>query len=54
LHNVGILFRVIDQSTIDIEDLYKLLKSTPKVQEKPGATDFEFKEGKIKFENIKF
>ena len=54
LHNVGVLFREIDQSTIDIEDLYKLLNSTPNVIEKPDSTDFEFKEGKIKFENLKF
>ena len=54
LHNVGTLFREIDQSTIDIEDLYILLNSSPKVEEKKDAEDFEFKEGKIKFQNLKF
>ena len=54
LHNVGTLFREIDQSTIDIEDLYILLNSNPRVKEKDNAQDFEFKEGKIKFQNVKF
>lgn len=54
LHNVGTLFREVDQSTVDVEDLYKLLKSSPYVKEKPNAEEFEFDKGKIKFENIKF
>jgi ABC-type transport system involved in Fe-S cluster assembly fused permease/ATPase subunit len=51
---VGTLFREIDQSTVDLEDLYNLLNSSPYVKEKPDAKEFEFIEGKIKFQNIKF
>lgn len=54
LHNVGNLFREIDQATVEAEDLYHLLKSLPSINESLDAQDFEFKNGMIEFQNIKF
>jgi ABC-type multidrug transport system fused ATPase/permease subunit len=54
MHNIGTLFREIDQSTVDVEDLYNLLNSSPYVKEKENAKEFELFYGKIKFQNIKF
>lgn len=54
LHNVGTLFREIDQSTVDAEDLYKLLKTETKVKDSDDAQEFELKDGTIEIKNIKF
>lgn len=37
-----------------MEDLYHNINSEPIVKEKPDAKDFEYKEGKVKFENLSF
>lgn len=42
------------QTTIDLEDLYAMLKTDPIVKEKIDAKDFVFKNGHIKFENLTF
>jgi len=39
---------------VDVEDLYHNINANPLVAEKPDAKDFEFKEGKIRFENLQF
>ena len=39
---------------MDVEDLYHNINAKPLVAEKADAKDFEFKEGKIKFENLQF
>ena len=49
---MGTFFREVDQSSVDVEDLYYMLKQQPVVQEKEDAVDFEFKEGQITFENL--
>ena len=42
------------QTTIDLEDLYSMLKTDPVVKEKIDAKEFIFKNGSIKFENLTF
>jgi len=42
------------QTTIDLEDLYSMLKTDPVVKEKIDAKEFIFKNGNIKFENLTF
>jgi len=52
LFNLGTLFRQIDETSVDVEELFHMLKSKPFVKEKDGAVDFNYKEGKIKIENL--
>lgn len=54
LFNMGTFFREIDQAGVDMEDLFFMLKQKPVVQEKEDAKEFEYKEGKITFENLGF
>jgi len=49
---MGTFFRTMDQSGVDVEDLYHMLKAIPIVQEKENAVDFQYKEGLIEFKNI--
>jgi ABC-type transport system involved in Fe-S cluster assembly fused permease/ATPase subunit len=49
LFNMGTFFREIDQSQVDVEDLFYMLKQTPLVTEKEDAKDFVYTEGKIEF-----
>lgn len=54
LFNLGTFLRQLEETSVDVEDLYHNINSKPLVTEKPDAKDFEYKEGKIKFENIDF
>eukprot|EP00355_Strombidium_rassoulzadegani_P003838 CAMPEP_0168625766 /NCGR_PEP_ID=MMETSP0449_2-20121227/10221_1 /TAXON_ID=1082188 /ORGANISM="Strombidium rassoulzadegani, Strain ras09" /LENGTH=387 /DNA_ID=CAMNT_0008667611 /DNA_START=14 /DNA_END=1177 /DNA_ORIENTATION=+ len=54
LFNMGTFFREIDQSSVDVEDLFHMLKQQPVVREKPDARPFQFKKGEIVFENLGF
>jgi ABC-type transport system involved in Fe-S cluster assembly fused permease/ATPase subunit len=54
LFNMGTFFREVDQSKVDVEDLYHMLKQQPVVNEKDDAKQFEFKAGGIEFENLGF
>ena len=45
LFNMGTFFREIDQSRVDIEDLFHMLKQKPLVHEKTDASKFKFKSG---------
>ena len=54
LFNLGSLFKQIDESTVDVKELYHMLRAKPIVNEDPEAEDYEFKGGKIKFENLGF
>ena len=54
LFNLGTLFRQIDKTSVDVEELFHMLKSKPFVKEKEDAVDFKYKEGKIKIENLGF
>ena len=52
LFHIGTVFRMVDQSGVDVEDLYHMLKQIPQVQEKKNALDFVFKNGEIEFKNL--
>jgi ABC-type bacteriocin/lantibiotic exporter with double-glycine peptidase domain len=54
LHNLGNLFRQMNLSTVDIEDLYKIMQTESLVTDKPDAADFQFKKGKIVLKNVSF
>lgn len=47
LFNMGTFFREIDQSSVDVEDLFHMLKQQPLVKEAEDAKKFEFKSGGI-------
>jgi ABC-type transport system involved in Fe-S cluster assembly fused permease/ATPase subunit len=40
LFNMGTLFREIDQSQVDVEDLFYMLNQQPVIKEKENAIDF--------------
>lgn len=52
--NMGFAFREIDQSSVDLEDLFHMLQQKPLVSEAPDAKEFEFKGGQIQFKNCNF
>lgn len=54
LFNLGTFLRQLEETSVDVEDLYHNINSKPMVTEKPDAKEFEYKEGKIKFENLSF
>ena len=54
LFNMGTFFREIDQSSVDVEDLFHMLKQQPLVKEAEHAKDFEFKSGAIQFQDLTF
>mmetsp|Transcript_21619 Transcript_21619/g.28943 ORF Transcript_21619/g.28943 Transcript_21619/m.28943 type:complete len:90 (+) Transcript_21619:1114-1383(+) len=54
LFNMGMFFREVAQSQVDVEDLFYMFKEKPQVCEVPDAREFEFKEGLIEFKNVSF
>lgn len=51
---MGTFFRTIDQSSVEVEDLFFMLNQKPVVEEIEGAKDFDFKNGAIEFRNLGF
>ena len=47
LFNMGTFFREIDQSSVDIEDLFHMLQQEPVVKEAENAKDFQYVNGAI-------
>ena len=54
LFHMGQLFREIAQSSVDVEDLFYMLKTKPQVLESPDAKDFVFNRGSIEFKDVSF
>lgn len=54
LFNMGTLFREIDQSQVDVEDLFFMLKQQPLITEKENAVDFQYKGGAIELRDVAF
>mmetsp|Transcript_6179 Transcript_6179/g.10489 ORF Transcript_6179/g.10489 Transcript_6179/m.10489 type:complete len:358 (-) Transcript_6179:217-1290(-) len=54
LFNMGTLFRQLDETSVDVEELFHMLKQKPIVKEKEDAKEFEYKEGNLKIENLSF
>lgn len=42
LFNLGGFFRQIDETSVDVEELFHMLNSKPMVKEKEDAKEFEF------------
>jgi ATP-binding cassette, subfamily B, heavy metal transporter len=54
LFNMGMMFREVGQTQVDLEDLVDMLERQPKIMESPNAVDFNYQKGSIKFDNITF
>jgi ABC-type transport system involved in Fe-S cluster assembly fused permease/ATPase subunit len=48
------IYRMIQQSFIDMENMLDLLKERQEVKDNPGAQDLVLKEGSIEFQNVSF
>lgn len=40
--------------TVDVENLYHVLKTESLVQEKEKARDYDFRQGEIEFQNVSY
>jgi ATP-binding cassette subfamily B protein len=54
LNFMGMLYREIKQALIDIDDMFRILEQNPEIQDRPGATPLEVREGNLRFENVHF
>ena len=54
MNNLGSVMKLLEETSVNSKDLYYNLTTDPIVTEKSDAKDFEFKKGKIKFENVNF
>jgi len=54
LNFMGTILRGIDESQVNSEDLFSILKMQKAVMENKDAKDYEFKTGEIEFKNIKY
>src|SRR3712207_9258609 len=54
LNFMGMLYREIKQSLIDIDDMFKILERNPEIQDRPGAKALQAKEGTVRFEDVHF
>jgi ABC-type transport system involved in Fe-S cluster assembly fused permease/ATPase subunit len=54
LNFMGMVYREIKQSMIDIERMMDVLEQKPEVQDRPGAEPLVVKGGTIRFENVRF
>lgn len=54
LFNMGMMFREVGQTQVDLEDLVDMLERVPKITESPDAVDFKLDKGAIRFENMTF
>lgn len=54
LHFMGTIFRNIDESQVNVEDLFLILKMKKSVQEKKDAKDFVYKNGDVEFKNVQY
>jgi ATP-binding cassette, subfamily B, heavy metal transporter len=54
LNVLGMVYRNIKQSLTDLESMFRLLKVTPEVQDKPGAPALQATRGEIVFDHVSF
>ena len=54
LNFMGMLYREIRQSVIDIETMFQLLGQNPEIADKPGAPALEVTAGAVRFEDVHF
>ena len=54
LNLLGVVYRGLQYALADMDLVIKLLELTPEIQDKPGATELQVKEGRIEFDNVRF
>jgi ATP-binding cassette, subfamily B, heavy metal transporter len=54
LNVLGMVYRNIKQSLTDLESMFRLLKVSADVQDKPGAPDLTVPQGEIVFDHVSF
>ncbi|XP_014772784.1 ATP-binding cassette sub-family B member 6 [Octopus bimaculoides] len=54
LNWLGTYYRMIQQSFIDMENMFDLINEEEEVCDIPGAKELQLKEGKIEFKNVQF
>ena len=54
LHFMGTIFRNIDESQVNVEDLFLILKMKKAITEKPDAKQYQFINGDIDFKDVKY
>ncbi|TDR94374.1 ABCB family ABC transporter ATP-binding protein/permease [Enterovirga rhinocerotis] len=54
LNFMGMIYREIKQSLIDIDDMFRILERNPEIEDRPGAPDLAVKAGEVRFEDVHF
>ncbi|VTZ21696.1 ATM1-type heavy metal exporter [Methylocella tundrae] len=54
LSYLGMVYRELRQSTIDIEMMFDIMSQNPEVKDRPGAKQLAVGKGEIRFENVFF
>jgi len=54
LNYLGLVYREIRQSTIDIQMMFAVLGQSPEIRDRPGAKPLVVKRGEISFKNVSF
>jgi ATP-binding cassette, subfamily B, heavy metal transporter len=54
LNFMGVVYREIRQSIIDIELMFAILKQRPEIEDRPGAKPLKVTEGRLTFEHVSF
>jgi ATP-binding cassette, subfamily B, heavy metal transporter len=54
LNFMGMLYREIKQSLIDIDDMFRILERNPEIEDRPGSQPLKVTEGVVRFEDVHF
>ena len=54
LNFMGMIYRELKQSVVDLEMMFELLEKNPEIKDKPGAKPLVVTDGRITFENVAF